>query len=172
MTSTESQIYGGKVVDLANPKEDDIDLLSISHALSKTCRFNGNTKQFYSVAQHSVLVSHLIPAPYAKYGLLHDAHEAFIGDITTPVKRIIGNAFDDLSGAWDVVIFRRYGIKMPSKKIKTYIKQADYDALMIEAGNLMWPCEHWQKSPTTMKSWGSSRAQKEFMKRAEELGIK
>jgi len=68
------------------PASGDIHLLDIAHALSQICRYGGHTKQFYSVAQHSVLASRFIDPEHAKWGLFHDAAEAYLGDMTRPVK--------------------------------------------------------------------------------------
>ena len=79
--------YTGKLVHIRNPHSDEIDIEDIAHALSQTCRFFGHTDGFYSVAQHSILVSQRVPAADALWGLLHDAAEAYLGDLASPLKR-------------------------------------------------------------------------------------
>ena len=86
---------GGRMVDLLSVKPEDIDLADIAWALAHTCRFMGHPRRHYSVAEHSINVARLLPEPIKIYGLLHDAHEAYIGDISTPMKR----ALAALSGA-------------------------------------------------------------------------
>ena len=80
---------GGRMVDLLNVKPEDIDLADIAWALAHTCRFMGHPRRHYSVAEHSINVARLLPEPIKIYGLLHDAHEAYIGDISTPMKRAL-----------------------------------------------------------------------------------
>lgn len=69
------------------PSPDEIDVDDIAHSLAHQCRFLGHTDGFYSVAQHSVLVSEFVPEADALWGLLHDAAEAYLGDLPAPIKR-------------------------------------------------------------------------------------
>lgn len=94
VTSEWLQSAVGNAFYYLNPKPEQFDIYEIATVLSKVPRFAGHTKlEFdgvYSVAQHSVLVSKLCQNPLA--GLLHDGHEAYIGDISTPLK----NQFEQL----------------------------------------------------------------------------
>lgn len=81
----------GLRVDLLDPDERSIDIRDISHGLSNICRFTGQTSTFYSVAEHCMHVSSIVKArtgdPFLELGgLLHDAHEAYTGDISSPMK--------------------------------------------------------------------------------------
>ena len=78
--------YTGRKFYPLDPSPQDIDILDIAHALSNACRFSGHTREFYSVAQHSYLVAFTAGREHALYGLLHDASEAYLCDISTPVK--------------------------------------------------------------------------------------
>ena len=91
---------GGRMVDLLNVKPEDIDLADIAWALAHTCRFMGHPRRHYSVAEHSINVARLLPEPIKIYGLLHDAHEAYIGDISTPTKRALALGLDVLLTNW------------------------------------------------------------------------
>lgn len=86
MTIHQIQTYTGRMVDPFNLAPDDICLEDIAHALSNLCRFGGHTSGFYSVAQHSVYASRLSPPPFRAWALLHDASEAYLHDISTPIK--------------------------------------------------------------------------------------
>jgi 5'-deoxynucleotidase YfbR-like HD superfamily hydrolase len=79
------QTYTGKKFYPLNPKMEDVCIEDIAHSLSEICRFTGHVKQFYSVAQHSVGVS-LLCKTYPLHGLLHDQTEAFLGDVSSPLK--------------------------------------------------------------------------------------
>ncbi len=78
--------YTGKKFYPLNPAFNDVDIEDIAHALANITRFTGHTKEFYSVAQHSVLVSYECDQNDALAGLLHDASEAYISDIASPLK--------------------------------------------------------------------------------------
>lgn len=81
------QTYTGKKFYPLDPRPEDIDINDIIHALSCQSRFAGHCTQFYSVAQHSVLVSLMCPLEDALWGLLHDASEAYLVDIPSPLKK-------------------------------------------------------------------------------------
>src|SRR5438552_3035736 len=85
------QTFTGKKFFPLEPNADDICIEDIAHSLSMQCRFNGHSKQFYSVAQHSVLIASWWFGDYpklAKYALLHDASEAYLSDIPRPLKQL------------------------------------------------------------------------------------
>ena len=79
----------GKHFDFNNLSAADICIEDISCALSNLCRFTGHVQDFYSVAQHSVHVSYLVPPEFALEALLHDAAEAYCNDISAPRKRLL-----------------------------------------------------------------------------------
>ena len=83
--------YTGKTYHFSDPKDEDIDIVDIAHALSLLCRYNGATEDFYSVAEHSVIVSRLVSPEFAFEGLMHDAAEAYCGDVISPLKRMLAD---------------------------------------------------------------------------------
>lgn len=85
------QTESGMAFDLENPRPDMVSLEDIATALAYTPRFNGHTGTWYSVAEHSVWVSRIVPREDRLWGLLHDAHEAYTGDIVSPMKALLGN---------------------------------------------------------------------------------
>ena len=78
--------YSGRRFYPTDPRPSDIFIGDIAHALSNQCRFNGHVRQHYSVAQHSVLCSERVSIVNARWALLHDASEAYLGDVVKPLK--------------------------------------------------------------------------------------
>ena len=89
MTDTRIMLAGGTLFDLADPAASEFTITDIAHALGRVCRFAGHTNRFYSVAEHCVHVARLVPLPLMRPALLHDASEAFIGDVTRPLKAML-----------------------------------------------------------------------------------
>lgn len=83
------ETFTGRRFYFLHPSPEDICIEDIAHALSMICRFTGHTTNFYSVAQHSLLVSRWVSKNYALVGLMHDAQEAYLGDISHPLKKIL-----------------------------------------------------------------------------------
>ena len=80
------QTFTGRAVTIMDPQPDQICIEDIAHALAYTNRFGGHGREFYSIAQHSLFVCDLVPAPLAYEGLMHDAPEAYLGDCVHPFK--------------------------------------------------------------------------------------
>jgi hypothetical protein len=79
--------YTGRRFYPTNPNPDDIAIEDIAHALAHICRFGGHSLEFISVAQHCVHVSRLVPREFARLALMHDAPEAYMGDMIQPLKK-------------------------------------------------------------------------------------
>lgn len=95
-----------------DPLPHEILLEDIAHALSRICRFNGHTKWHYSVAQHAVIVSLLVPAAYALDALHHDDSEAYLSDLTRPVKKNIPQ-YKEIESGLEKAIAERFDLIYP-----------------------------------------------------------
>lgn len=126
---------GGVYFDYIDPKPEQIDIMDIAHALSMQCRYNGHVTQFYSVAQHSVLVSRLVeevePAQ-ALPALLHDAAEAYIGDMVGPLKQLCLD-YKAVEHRVEEAVLAKFGLSLP---LHPCIKHADLRMLRTEQRDL------------------------------------
>ena len=125
--------YSGKKFYALDPKSEDIDLSDIAHALSNLCRFGGHSPVFYSVAEHSVLVSEAVPVKDALWGLLHDASEAYLCDIPRPFKPYLSN-YKELEERIQRTIGNAFGLSWPIPESVHFI---DRNIVAAEA-NCLW----------------------------------
>lgn len=105
--------YTGKTFDLLNPTPDMVCIEDIAHSLANLCRYTGHTRKFYSVAQHCVLAARVNDPNDPLQRLLHDASEAYIGDLASPWKRLL----------WveDGVVTRHISVRVFEQKIQDVI---------------------------------------------------
>lgn len=124
--------YSGKLIDIFNISIEDIDILDIAYGLSNIPRFAGQVP-FYSVAKHSLVVASFLPEKLKLAGLLHDASEAYIGDVISPIKHKM-QEYLDLEEQIMEIISKKWQID-PSHIL---IKQADTAALEQEKSILFF----------------------------------
>lgn len=129
------ETYSGIKFSLEDPQFEPID---IAHALANLCRFNGHTRQFYSVAEHSLLVSALVyhmggNQQQCLEALLHDATEAYMSDVPAPFKQMLPD-WKKLDAELDSKL--RAWLDLPEAKTGI-VKEADWIALFIEAYHLI-----------------------------------
>lgn len=130
------QTYGGRMIDLLDPDPALIDIQDIAVSLSRICRFNGHCAAHYSVADHSARVAlECVCDPLA--ALLHDAHEAYLGDITRPARQAIDSAgLVETARRLDAAIGEAFGID-PDRFHSPEVKRADNVLLATELRDLM-----------------------------------
>lgn len=123
--------YTGKKFDLLNPQAKDICIEDIAHALACVNRFAGHTNKPISVAQHSVYVSRQCPGSHALQALLHDASEAYLGDITFYLKKMDGfGGFRTAEDTLERAIFAKFGCAL---EMHPDVWRADRVMVMFEA---------------------------------------
>ncbi|MEJ7807277.1 MAG: phosphohydrolase [Telluria sp.] len=115
------------------PRIDHVSIDDIAHGLAYQCRFNGQTSQFYSVAQHSLIVAQLVPTDLRLAALLHDAAEAYLGDMVKPLKVLLP-AFAAIEDQVSAIIATAFGVDFANY---SPIKRADLIALATEKRDLM-----------------------------------
>lgn len=101
------QLKSGIMFDINNPDIDDIDIFDIGWSLSRQIRYNGHIPFAYTVARHSVIMSHVVPPVYAMEALLHDAGEAYVSDIVYPMKKMVP-AIEEIEDIITGLIMQKY----------------------------------------------------------------
>lgn len=162
--------FKGKKFYPLDPAVEDIEIEDIAHALSNLCRFTGHCEAFYSVAEHSVRVARWLEenghADQALVGLLHDATEAYLNDVSTPIK--LTKTFYGYRAAEDRLwraIARRFGVPV---EMETIVKVADRVLLVTEARDLLTNTEGFEEygvEPIKKKiePWDPSEAKDAFL---------
>lgn len=175
-------VYSGKEIDILNIKSDDVDIFDIAHSLSNICRFNGHTSSFYSVAEHSVRGTYLLNERREKQlFLLHDAAEAYFGDIVRGIKYItqLRDIFKTIERRIEIAVLEHFGIPGPVSDELTYrLKYADDTMLRTEARDLFsglmqtfYTTTNAEPLPLIITPWTSEIAKEQFLLQAASLGI-
>ncbi len=154
------------------PRIDHVAIEDIAHGLAYQCRFNGQTREFYSVAQHSLIVASLVPPPLQLAALLHDAAEAYLGDMVKPLKVLLP-AFAALEDQVSALIAAAFAIDFSDY---APIKRADLIALATEKRDLMpHSAERWaylddiRALPEPISAMSPGQAKQAFLARFAEL---
>ena len=149
------------------PEEHPFYPFEIAGALSKLCRYTGHCNQFYSVAQHSVLVAQLVPPQFKLEALLHDASEAYLGDIASPLKQLLPE-YKAIEARVQGAIREHFFLP---KEESPEVKAADMQALEIERYCLMpvgvapafWPRTMPETGPLSIIGLPPDKAHDQFM---------
>lgn len=142
------QTKNGFMFDPKTGTIDKIDINDIAHALSNLSRYAGHCKKFYSVAEHSVLVFHIVRKLWPQdleaqwAALLHDATEAYVGDVPTPLKVLLPE-YIKIEEKLSKKIAKQFKIKW-TKEIHKKVKFADLAALATEAFELFDDVDNWE----------------------------
>lgn len=192
------RLVGGRVIDLENPKPEDFTIEDVARGLSNCCRFAGQLRHFYSVAQHSLLVASLIPKgpQWQRFALLHDASEAYCGDVTRDLKHSpVMAGYRELEDGVQRAIEARFGIEA-SETVRAEAKRSDVVCAVFENDVLKRDGSTTLRSPTYAReglpavvladscwtpddphaldpffAWPPRAAERAFLRRAKELGI-
>lgn len=124
--------WTGQHFYFCNSGADVIYIDDIAQALSNLCRFTGHLDEFYSVAQHSVLASYLVPSELALEALLHDASEAYCNDIAAPLKALLPD-YRGIEKWVEGLISQKFDLP---ETMSPVVKQADLIMLATERRDL------------------------------------
>lgn len=179
------QTYTGREVYPIDLRPEDIDIRDIAHSLALKCRFNGSCRVMYNVAQHSLHVHDYLLATVRSWGgvnrrmvlswgLMHDAAEAYLGDITRPVKSSL-QGVKEIEASIQSTIAERFYLELPMPE---EVLHADNVLLVTEARDLMAPpprpwgvvAQPWQRNLNLyLEPWQIT--ERRFLEQAVELGI-
>lgn len=156
-----------------DPRPEEVETEHIAHGLSMLCRYSGQVDHFYSVGQHSVLVSLSVPPQHALAGLLHDASEAYLGDVISPLKRHLPD-YRLVEERVCAAIGERFGVDLVD--LPGSVKDADRRILLDERAALMktpplpWPgAEGMEPLGIHVQPWLPATAKARFLDRLAEL---
>lgn len=164
-------LQSGAWFDFLDPESCDFTIEDIAAGLSNTCRYAGQCSAFYSVAEHSLLVSD-VARDHAYAALMHDSAEAFIGDITRPLKQLLPD-FKQVEARVEKAIFNRFEVPYPMPR---EVKAADLRVLAAEQAQIMpretslWAFEDGiEPAPVTVRCLPPTQAKDAFLARYRSL---
>lgn len=169
------QTATGKQFWPLDPRADEVDIVDIAHALAHICRYGGHCTRFYSVAEHSVYVSQALPPELRMHGLLHDASEAYLGDVIRPLKRFIPG-YHEFEAKVMRVVCEHFGLQYP---MPPEIKAIDNNIILDEHDQVMAPGHEWnnpawevgrERLGVTIQGFRPKRAAEVFLEQFVELG--
>lgn len=170
------QRYSGGVYWPLDPRMNEVALIDIAHSLSMQCRFTGHVREFYSVAEHCVHVSHCVPKDLALVALMHDATEAYLTDVASPVKRHLPNYAEIEALNW-AVIAEKFDLPL---QLPEEVHLADR-AMLLRERDVLLPhlpgitAEQWCGGPVPpavniqLRCWSPTQAKNWFIARFFEV---
>lgn len=168
------QTFTGRQFFPLDPRPEDIDARDIAHALSMVCRFGGHVDRFYSVAEHCVLMSWAVSVADGPAALLHDAAEAYVGDMVRPLKYNLDLYREIEAGIW-IAIAERFNVDV---EIPVSVKEADLRILVTERNTLMkappvpwFAGEDVKPLPVPVSGWNPRRAEEQYLEALSNCGV-
>ena len=192
MTKDYIETFTGKRVNPVRLVPSDIDIRDIAHSLSLICRYNGHCREFYSVAQHCVMVAKIARQRFKSFyfltnyatggcgpgvggielaALLHDASEAYLSDVPSPLKSLLIN-YEEIEAGVLAVVYERFLGRQPNDAEFFIVKTIDKSIWQTEVFNLFDDWRSWEGTFDadllyTIDIWTSERAEREFLKTYE-----
>jgi 5'-deoxynucleotidase YfbR-like HD superfamily hydrolase len=161
------RLWSGHYFKFLDPDNSAYTIDDIAHGLSMVCRFGGHCAHHYSVAQHSVHVSEMVPPEFAYQGLMHDAPEALIGDVMKPLKMLLPD-YQALEKKIEISVFKRLLVPYP---LSAHVKDADWRMLITEQRQLARSRDDWATTQGrepytfTIPQWSPEQAKAMFLAR-------
>lgn len=165
-------LVSGEYFNLLEPETSNFTVEDIAHGLSNLCRYTGQISSYYSVAEHSVLCSEHVAPEHALAALLHDASEAFIGDVSRPLKALLPE-YKTIEQRIERAVCARFELPFP---MHPAIKEIDNRMLVTEQHQRMNNHDDWslwtegvEALPITLECWLPNVAKGMFLRRYREL---
>jgi uncharacterized protein len=170
-TGPQIMLASGGWFDLMDPWSSDFTIEDIAHGLGNQCRYAGQCSRFYSVAEHSLHVSDVVDG-FDLEALLHDAAEAFLGDITRPLKQLLPD-YRRIEKNVEAAISKRFNLNPDALQV---VKEADLSVLAAEQAQIMpTGTDEWatlagiEPAPIRVKHLSPDEARKAFLQRFNQL---
>ena len=164
-------LRSGAYFDFEDPGARPVSITDVAWGLSNICRFTGHTKRFYSVAEHSYHCSFLVPPGFELAALLHDAAEAFIGDVSRPLKLLLPE-YRVIEERIERAVLPMFALSYP---LPPEVKMADARMLLAEQAQAMGNTDSWTElsgilaAEVDIQFWHPSLARAKFLERYYEL---
>ena len=152
-----------------DPTKSEVHIEDIAHHLSNICRFTGAVKYHYSVAQHSLIVSQLLPVGWRLHGLMHDAEEYVTNDLAKPVKMGLAD-YLSCAGKIKERIYQRFCLSWPDPD---FVHEMDQRVYATGAKDLLrerQTCEFDAILGLRVRRWRPETAEREFLRQFYKLG--
>lgn len=174
------ETQSGKEVHVLTPDVNVVDLNDIARSLGMQCRYAGHCSEFYSIGQHSILMSKVVPEQFALEALMHDATETYLQDMIGPIKCLFPMYKELELMWWEEAIAPKFGL---SKVMSKEVKEADTRMLRTERDLLSFKKRKWcpeieNATPYTSKECNlrfplmtPESAAEYFLERAQDLGV-
>ncbi len=169
------QTFTGRQFWPLDPRPDEVEILDIAHALANLCRYGGHCRRFYSVAEHSVLLTRAVAPEYRLLALLHDASEAYLVDLPRPVKLSMPE-YKAIEQVVMVAICERFGLALPGLDANRALGRFDRRILLDEqAQNMATPPVAWSATEgldplgVTLRFWKPDEAEFWFLREFDVL---
>ena len=156
---------------ILEPRQDEILITDIGHALGMLCRFTGHCRRFYSVAEHSVHASRLVPEDDALWALMHDSSEAYISDVNSPMKHFtdVGVTYKRVEAKVMKAICKKFGLPVEQPQS---VHEVDMAMLYAEKDQIMsalpWS-DKGKSADVKIRCWSPDVAKSTFLTRFYEL---
>ena len=164
-------LQSGNYFNFMDPSGSSFTIEDVANGLAMTCRFGGQCRNFYSVAEHSIVASFHVTTEHAYAALMHDAAEAFIGDVPRPLKAILPD-YRHFERGVERAVLARFGVQLP---VHPEVKAIDLRMLATEQRLVMENYDEWgpikdiTPLPISLPLWSPIEAKAHFLQRFDEL---